>query len=322
MMDHKKSIKLDSIIEAGFSNIVGLVILKNRRCSYQYDAKGYEKGAPIHVASVTKSIVSALVGIAIEQGHIKSIDDKVIDYFPNYELKRGEKILPQIQLRHLLTMTAPYKCKSEPYTKVYSSNNWTQASLDLLGGKGDIGQFKYTTIALHVLSGVIENATGKSLRQFANENLFLPLGIQVLEDISIASKDDYFAFMKEDVPQGWVIGPEGTHTAGWGLTLNAMDMVKIGDLYLNKGEHEGQQLVPEDWIEQSTRMHSMWGERSYGYLWWVIDKPSKAYAAIGDSGNIIYVSPEKNLVVAIASRFMPRAKDRIEFIERYILSTC
>ncbi len=119
---------------------------------------------------------------------------------------------------------------------------------------------------------------------------------------------------------GWVIDPKGTNTAGWGLTLTAKDMAKIGRLYLNDGVWNNQRIISQKWIEESTKIHIKWGELSYGYLWWIInDLENNCFAAIGDGGNIIYVNSDKKIVIAIASRFLPRAKDRIELIRKHIL---
>ena len=96
-------------------------------------------------------------------------------------------------------------------------------------------------------------------------------------------------------------------------------MAKIGQLFLNKGKWNDKQIVSERWVRESTTEHSRWKKPDlpYGYLWWIGEK--SGYAAMGDGGNIIYVNPEKNLVVAITSLFYPRAKDRIEFIEKFVL---
>ena len=95
-------------------------------------------------------------------------------------------------------------------------------------------------------------------------------------------------------------------------------MSRIGQLLLNRGVWDGRRIVPAEWISESTAVHSRWGELMYGYLWWIIDAEERSFAALGDGGNVIYVNPAKNLVVAIASLFKPTAKDRIEFIKRYI----
>lgn len=315
-MINEKYKDLNSLISQDYSNISGIEVFIKNQPKYEYYADGYSKDSTIHVASVTKSIFSILVGIAIEKGYIGSIEDRVLDYFPDYSLKRGEKTIQKLAIRHLLTMTAPYKFKSEPYTRVYSSDNWTIAALDLLGGKGRIGDFKYTTAGIQVLSGIISNSTNMKVIDFANENLFYPLDIRVLNNIKISGKDDYLNFIKNRVGSGWVVGPESANTAGWGLTLRARDMVKIGQLFLNKGIWGREEIVPSKWIEDSVRQQSSWDSKKYGFLWWVID--DSTYAAIGDGGNIIYVSTKKEMVVAIASQFKSRVRDRIELIKNHI----
>lgn len=114
--------------------------------------------------------------------------------------------------------------------------------------------------------------------------------------------------------------PTGINTAGWGLNLTTMDMAKIGQLYLDDGMWEGKQIVSSHWIEESTREQSRCNQwkLSYGYLWWIIDEKERAYAAMGDGGNVIYVNEEKEMVVSIASLFVPHAKDRIKLIRAYI----
>jgi len=310
--------ELETLVKEEHSNIAGVVVIKNNQLAYEYCANGNVKQSTTHVASVTKSILSALVGIAIDKGAIKSVEDKVLDYFPRYQLKRGEKTLKNITIKHLLTMTAPYKYKYEPYTKIYSSDDWTTSTLDLLGGKGNIGVFKYTTVGLQVLSGVLTNATNQSIREFSNENLFNPLGINVSKDVSLEDKEQHFSFIKDDVVSGWVVDPKGVNTAGWGLTLTVADMAKFGQLYLNKGTWKNNQIISSQWINDSIIKQSSVGERNYGYLWWVIDSDRGIYAAIGDSGNIIYVSTEHKMVIAIASRYKPSTKNRVDFIQNHI----
>ena len=96
------------------------------------------------------------------------------------------------------------------------------------------------------------------------------------------------------------------------------DMAKIGQMYLNRGTWNGRQLVSAEWVDESTAVHSHWDKLLYGYLWWIIDEDEHSFAAMGDGGNVIYINPAKNLVVAIASLFIPKAKDRIELIKKQI----
>ena len=127
------------------------------------------------------------------------------------------------------------------------------------------------------------------------------------------------AFYKATDMSVWAAGPTGVNAGGWGLTLSPIGMAKLGQLILNGGVWNGRRTVSEEWLRESTSEHSRWTERDlpYGYLWWVLER-EHGCAAIGDGGNIIYVSPEKNMVVAIASCFRPMVNDRIEFIREYV----
>lgn len=123
------------------------------------------------------------------------------------------------------------------------------------------------------------------------------------------------AFIKTNNASGWVADENGTNTAGWGLTLTAIDMAKIGQLYLNAGKWDGSQIVSREWVDQSTMEHSRWKKEdlAYEYLWWT--NIGNGYAAMGNSGNTIYINPSKKMVVSIAALFKPTAKDIVEFIK-------
>ena len=314
--------RMEDAIAADYTNMVGMVIVKEGETVYENYYNDCTDQSRIHVFSVTKSVVSILIGIVIDKGFIKSIDDKVLDYYPDYIVKRGEKTLPEIRIRDILTMTVPYKYKFNPYTKYFTSMDWVKFSLDKMGGKGKIGEFRYAPIiGPDVLSGILVKATGQSVLEFAKENLFEPLDINIEKNITFHSKEEQMEFYKSTDMNGWVADPQGVNTAGWGLTISPIDMAKIGQLFLNKGKWNGKQIVSEKWVEESTTEHSRWKKMNlpYGYLWWIGE--DGGYAAMGDGGNIIYVNPEKNLVVAITSLFNPRAKDRIDFIEKYILTS-
>lgn len=321
-MNQEKITKLEQTICRDYGNIAGMVVRKNGETVYEGYFNGYSAERAIHVFSVTKSVVNALIGIAIDKGYIKSINQKVLDFFPDYTLKRGEKTAQRITIRDILTMTAPYKYKSAPYTKYFSSESWVKAALDLLGGKGEIGQFRYTPlIGPDILSGILTKSTGRSMLDFAHENLFTPLDIHVDRSITFHSKEEQIAIMtKRSDISGWVQDPQGINTAGWGLFLTPIEMAKFGQLYLNCGKWDGKTLVSAEWIDESTTEHSRWNELGlrFGFLWWVIDEKEHSYAAMGDGGNVIYVNPAKNLVVTIASLFVPRPRDRIAFIKEYL----
>lgn len=318
-MDSKKMEELEQRINSQYGNTTGIVIIKDGMVSYEKYLKGCTANSHVHVYSVTKSVISILIGIALDKGCIKNIDEKVLDYFPEYEVKRGEKKIQSITIKDLLTMTAPYKYHFfAPYIKYFTSSDWVKFSLDLLGGHGKIGVFRYAPlIGPDILSGILVRATGRSVLDFAAENLFEPLGIKVENSLSFESKEEQMAFNQSTDISGWVVDPMGIHAAGWGLTLTPMDMAKIGQLYLNGGMWEGKQMISSKWVEESTAEHSRWEKENlpYGYLWWVNED---GYAAMGDGGNVIYVNTKKKLVISIAALFVPKAGDRIELIKKFI----
>jgi CubicO group peptidase (beta-lactamase class C family) len=320
-MSYEKVIELEKLINNDYSNIAGIIVQKNGKKVYENYFNDCTADSPIHVYSVTKSIISTLIGIAIDEGCIKSVNQKILDFFPDYTIKKGEKTIQNVTLKHLLTMTAPYKYKSAPYTKYFASDNWVKAALDLLGGKGQIGEFRYTPlIGPDILSGILVKATGKSVFDFATEKLFSPLGITVERNIVFNSIEEQMAFYEARNISGWVSDPAGINTAGWGLTLTPTDMAKIGQLYLEGGKWNGKQIISNLWISESTKEHSRWDTMNlpYGYLWWIIDEKEYACAAMGDGGNTIYFNARKKIVVSIGSFLVNNAKDRIVLIKEHI----
>lgn len=321
-MDEEKVTGLEKKINNDYSNIAGMVVLKDGKTLYENYFNECTADSRIHVYSVTKSIISILIGIAIDKGYIKSIDQKVLDFFPDYIVKRREKTIQNVTLKNLMTMTAPYKYKlAPPYIKYFTSDDWVKFALDLLGGSGHIGEFRYTPlIGPDILSGILVKTTGQSVFDFAAENLFSPLGITVESNVIFHSKEEQLAFNKAKNISGWVADSTGINAGGWGLTLSPIDMAKIGQLYLDGGMCSGKQIVSARWIDESTREHSRWEKLNlpYGYLWWIGNDKEHGYAAMGDGGNIIYVNTKKKMVVSIASLFVQNAKDRIGLIKEYI----
>lgn len=308
------------------SNICQICASRNGQVVYEDTWRGFKAEDAINVNSVTKGIMAILTGIAVDKGCIKSVDNKVMDFFPDYQVKRGEKTIFDVTIRHLLTMTAPYKGKSEPWKKVCTSDNWMKTTLDFLGGRqGITGKFRYATLGIHILSGIIEKATGEKCIDFANKNLFLPLGIPEHTLHGTSDKEDQFNFFMNKGPRKneWYSDPQDTVTAGWGLCATGRDLAKIGDMVLNGGVYGGKQVVSGEWIQEMTSPHikldKHFGNMNYGYLWYQPYDNREIYAAIGDSGNIIYVNKEENIAVGMTGTFKPRIFDRVEFIEKAVL---
>lgn len=209
--------KLEAAIAADYSNIAGMVVRKDGETVYERYFGGCTAESRLNVFSVTKSIVSILLGIALDRGCLGSIDQQVLEFFPEYTPKRGEKTIQHITIRDMLTMTAPYKYRSTPYTKYFTSPDWVRFSLDLLGGKGPVGEFRYAPlIGPDILTGILTRVTGQSVLDFAKERLFAPLGIPVERSITFRSREELMAFYKSTDLRVWAADPAGVNAGGWG----------------------------------------------------------------------------------------------------------
>ncbi|PJI08080.1 MULTISPECIES: serine hydrolase domain-containing protein [Clostridium] len=324
-MNPKKLLELDSIVKAQYKDIEGIVVLRKDCIAFERYYNGFKPSDTLHVASVTKSIISALIGIAIDKGYIKSVDEKVLDFFPEYDFNSADTQKQAITLRHLLTMTAPYPFKAwhEPFERLCRQTDWVKYTLDCLGRGGKIGDFKYSSEGVHLLSAIITRSTGKCAREFANEYLFKPIGMRKIPDCKMKGfrVNDLFG---NDI-KGWVKDPNGNSIGGWGLTLTPVDMARFGLLYINDGVCNDKQIISKGWIRESIDLHSEVKFKNtilkYGYLWWLKTEDGVfSYAAIGDGGNIICCIPEKKLVVSIIAKWTPKAPpDRWKLIKKGIL---
>ena len=248
--------ELYDLIKTEQPNICQIVAYKNGYRVYSGCWNDYKPDDAVHIMSATKSIIALLIGIAIDKGHIKSSDDKVLDYFPDYKVKRGEKTVYDVTIKHLLTMRAPYKCKGDPWSKVCSSDNWTYSSLDFLGGrKGLTDEFNYQTVCLHILSGILYQATNMKTVDYANKYLFEPLSIAEHKNYYAETAEEHKAFTIGKTPKEniWFSDPHGLGTPGYGLCMSAEDMAKIGLMCLGNGSYNGKQIVSSEWITEMTR---------------------------------------------------------------------
>jgi len=304
---------IENEIHSNHSNINGIVIVKNGFIVYENYFNGCNAQHVHHVASATKSVLSALVGIAIDKGFIKDVKQKVVDFFPEYNLDGSGSVKNEITIEHLLTMTAPYIFENfqEPLEELSKQDDWVAYALNMLGNNGKVGDFKYSTSGAHLLSGIISKSTGMNAQLFANQYLFQPIGMKQIPDYNM----DMFGFEElfGNKIKGWAKDPQEITTGGWGLTLTPSDMARFGFLYLNQGQWNGEQIISEAWIKKSTE-HNL---NHYGYLWWLRnDNGISSYAAIGDGGNVICCIEELDLVVSIASSFLMEPKDRWELIKK------
>jgi CubicO group peptidase (beta-lactamase class C family) len=253
----------------------GYIIAETYYPPFQQDTKH-------HVYSVTKSIISALIGIAIEEGYIDSVDDRVVDFFPEREFANPDGRKETMTLAHLLTMTSGLDWQEGML--IYQAMGRTKDLVDFVLDKPITAQpgsqFNYCSGCSHVMSAIIQDTTGMGTLEFAQRHLFEPLGISNV----------YWETDRSGIPNG-----------GWGLNLTPRDMAKLGYLYLNDGVWDDQQIVPAAWVRRSVEGHITfddgWG---YGYQWWIY--PSfGAYAAIGLGAQLIFVMPDWEMVVVFTA---------------------
>lgn len=322
--------KIREVVRKEYENTLGIVMYKNNQKVYEEYFNGADQEESVHTFSIAKSVVSILIGIAIDKGFIDGVTQKVLDFFPEYKLKRNQEQLKELTIENFLTMAVPYKYKYEPYTKVFGSNNWGEKVLELIGGKEQIGEhFHYSTMGIQVLSNILAKATGMSLKEFAQEYLFTPLGIPEVPDAPVYDRESQARFYKTRNIRGWAKDPSGYYTTGWGLSLTTEEFARIGILCLNKGLYDGKRIVSEKYIEEMVTER----EKNYGYMWWIYGKNEKikilrkeynsgkydVYCANGVGGSLISVIPELNTVISITCSMVYNPKIRTELINNYLL---
>jgi CubicO group peptidase (beta-lactamase class C family) len=249
--------------------------------------------------SVTKSVVSALVGIALNEGAIPSLDQPIVRWFPEYpELNTPDR--KRVTLAHVLTMTSGFEWNEQvPYNdprndeiRMTRDPEPLRYALSRPFAVAPGSDYNYNGGLTQVMAAVLVRATKTSLQDYAQTKLFGPLGITDVE---------------------WVGDLAGIPAAASGLRLRARDLAKFGSLYLNGGKWNGKQIVPASWVELSTRRHFSFRPRpgtdaaskaGYGYFWWYNCEPTpagliEARTAVGNGQQRIFVLPELKLGVTI-----------------------
>ena len=275
------------------ADIHGALVVKNGYIvAEQYYSDEYNVDSIHRINSCTKSITSALYGIALEKGYLQSIDQHMLDFFPGNEIQNLSDQKKQITLEDLLTMSAglewyeleyPYGDDRNTFRQWIDNGGGIQFVLDrpMVASPGYL--YSYNTGASHVLSGILQKATGTRSDSFALNHLFGPLGI-----------DQYY----------WPVDGSGIAYGGSSMRLTPRDMARFGYLYLKGGMWDDVQIIPEDWVEVSQQKHI---ERKYiedyyyGYHWWVSDH--NTYSAVGYAGQLITIIPEHDLVIVFTNGF-------------------
>ena len=281
------------------SGIDSLLIARNGYLVTEEYFNGWGPNDLHTLQSDSKSVTSLLVGIALQQGKISSIDEPVLSFFPEYRRIRNlDERKSAMTLRDLLTMRTGLDWSEDPYqgSPLFQLNNcqcdWLKFVLDWQMRETPGTRFEYNSGGVILLAGVIRNATSIPTDTFAQRYLFDPLGITQVR---------------------WYYGePDNLPHTGGGLNLRPRDMARIGYLLLRNGRWENQQIVSADWVRQSTSRVVKFPRTfashpvDYGYLWWLLsldgeagtdDRDDDIYTAAGAQGQWIFVIPKYDMVI-------------------------
>ncbi len=277
--------------------IAGLVIIQDGKIRVEKYGLGFSADGRWTSFSVAKSFTSTLVGAAIKDGYIKSIDDKVSDYIP--DLKGS--VYDNVTIKHLLTMTSGVKWNedyADPKSDVALFNAYkaepgvdvTVSYMRKLKREAPSGtKWVYKTGETNLVGVVVSSATKKNLSDYLSEKVWRPFGME--HDAS------------------WLLGSTGHEISGCCLQASTRDFARFGLFILGGGIAEGKSVLPDGWIAEATTKHADTdqAEDGYGYQWWIVNDGS--YAARGIFGQSIFIDPKRKLVIASNSNW-PQATDR------------
>jgi len=293
-----------------YSQIHSILILKNGKLVLEEYFGNWKRERLHEIQCCTKSIISALIGISIEKGFIKNIDQDLFSFFPEHA-DLNDSAHKTITLKHVITKTPGLEWNEHDVPYSDSSNNYQQMrnSTDpiryVLGRPmvSEPGQvWGYNSGCSYLLGGIIKNISGIHADEFAQKYLFDPLGISEVD---------------------WVdTHPSGLPNTAGGLWLRPRDMAKFGLLYINMGRWISKQLVPEEWVKMSTQTFSIISENSgYAWHWWthIFKGGIQCYEAAGGLGQYIWVFPSKKMVVVFAQGYINNDDHSLELLSKYIL---
>lgn len=304
------NLMVQKIVDGTYPNVHSVLIIKDGKLVFEEYFYEYNKTKLHELRSATKSFVSALTGIAIDKGYIKSKSETVLSFFPDYTFKNLTEDKKQITIKNLLTNQSGLDCdvsnpKSEGNETVMNySDDWLQYTFDLPmidvpGGKG-----MYCSGNPITLGKIIERATKMPLSEFARQTLFKDLGIKNFK---------------------WNFKPDKSSAETFcQVYLNSRDMAKLGLLYLNKGIWNDKQVISKEWIQESLTKHTEIQGVNYGYLWWLkyLEVDGVKYqgkAAQGNGGQKIYIWEQQNMITVITGGNYNSQSPSDELIQKYIL---
>jgi CubicO group peptidase (beta-lactamase class C family) len=291
---------------AGKSNVRAVLVSVDGQPVVNRYYRGRTAAETANVASVTKSVVSTLVGIALAEGELDGLDQTLRELLPDYARVMSSETAG-ITLRQLLTMTAglPPDGLDGRADPSVGGRDWVRSILT----KGTVqppGQsFAYSSAGSHLLAAIVVEATGQPLLEYAREKLFDPLGIVTRPAVQPLVSSDEGHQDYDRAAFAWPIDPQGINVGFTLLKLTAPDMAKLGSLFVDDGRWNGRQLVPAQWVHEATSPLVPTGDGPgdhYGYQWWTMSAAGHpAFAAFGFGGQIIEVVPDLRLVVTAST---------------------
>ena len=285
-----------SYIKSNSLALHGLVIIRKGYIIYEkYPDPNYDVNSSHHIWSSTKSYMSALIGIGIEEGYISSVEEKVIDFFPDNKIENLDAWKEEMTLKHLLSMTSGitwdewsyfYGDSRNSITQMLSSGNILQHFLNLPMEYEPGSVWEYCSGGPHLMSYIIYKTTGLFPLDFANQYMFEPLGLTNVQ---------------------WGKDRLGIHDGQGGLFFTPRDMARFGYLFLNNGTWNGTQLISHEWIRNSTRTITNFDpplldevRNGYGYLWWTLPDYGVYYSA-GMGGQYMFIDPARDLIAVFTA---------------------
>ena len=275
---------------AELDTLYGLLVIKNGHLIAEGYFNGWVVGRKVALASVTKSYTSALVGIALDQGCLSGVDQRMMNFFPEFEDQVTDPRKEEITIRHMLQMRSGYPWEefTPPYLdRLFSSNNWLAHIVDFPLTSDPGTEFGYSNLTAHLLAVIVARACDTDLRTYGQQNLFSPIHAQV---------------------GAWPRDAYNYYYGSGDISFTARDAAKFGLLYLNQGEYEGNQVLPADWARESLETYSedLYNNRlgryfrdiGYGYLWWSARAGAHHFNyAWGHGGNLVILLDELDMVI-------------------------
>lgn len=318
---------LDRALDAGErydSMVKSVMVSVDGEPVYQRHSEDSGPDVTHNVYSVTKSVMSTLIGIAIEEGAISGVDQTLAQLLPTYVPIMASEV-GQVTLEQLLTMTGGIVSDQSADPGLIDAPDVVTDILSTPLEQPAGTRFAYSSRGSHLLSAILVQATGQPVLDFARVKLFDPLAIatEPADESHVPTRE--LPVYDRAPGFGWSTDPQGLHLGMSDLKITATDMVKLGQLYLDGGMAHDAQLVPAAWVAASTtnRLADQDPSAGYGYQWWVLDSSGHpAFAAMGHAGQLIHVVPDLGLVVAVSCLDGPAAFTPDSFtsmVETYIV---